>query len=134
MAKLNPDGTAQVLHLRRSACSGDCHKCSGCGAVQERLLFSAENPIRAAEGDLVRVSANSRTVLLSAVVLYMIPVVLFFAGYLIGSGCGLAEELTACVAFAVGIAIAILYDRKILSRKKVTYTITGFAQNIETEG
>ena len=102
--------------------------------MQERLLFSAENPIHAAEGDLVRVSANSRTVLLSAVVLYMIPVVLFFAGYLIGSGCGLAEELTACVAFAVGVAIAILYDRKILSRKKVTYTITGFAQNIETEG
>ena len=26
------DGTATVIHVRESACSGDCHKCSGCGA------------------------------------------------------------------------------------------------------
>ena len=102
--------------------------------MQERLLVSAENPICAAEGDLVRVSANSRTVLMSAVVLYIIPVVLFFAGYLIGLLCGFAGEWIACAAFAIGILAAILYDRKILSRKDVSYTITGFAQNIEIEG
>ena len=26
------DGTAMVIHVRESACSGDCHKCPGCGA------------------------------------------------------------------------------------------------------
>ena len=31
------DGTAQVLCIRESACSGDCHKCAGCGAVQETM-------------------------------------------------------------------------------------------------
>ena len=28
------DGTATVIHVRESACSGDCHKCSGCGAAK----------------------------------------------------------------------------------------------------
>lgn len=102
--------------------------------MQERLLFSAENPICAAEGDLVWVSASSRAVLLSAVILYMIPVVLFFVGYWVGLTCGFGAELTACAAFAIGIVIAIIYDRKILSRKKVSYTITGFAQKIKIEG
>ena len=36
------DGTAQVMHLRQSACSGDCHKCSGCGAAQETIFLKAE--------------------------------------------------------------------------------------------
>ena len=30
------DGTALVFRIRESACSGDCHKCSGCGAARYR--------------------------------------------------------------------------------------------------
>ena len=41
------DGTAQVLHVRESACSGDCHKCSGCGAAKEGIELMAKNPIGA---------------------------------------------------------------------------------------
>ena len=123
-----------VLHIRQSACSGECHKCSGCGAVQEKILIAAENPIGAAVGDTVTISANSKSVLLSAAVLYVLPVMLFFVGYLIGMGFSLAKELLGCSAFVLGILLAIAYDRAILSKKKVSYTITGFAQNIEIEG
>ena len=35
-----PDGSAQVIHVRESACSGDCHKCSGCGAAKESILLT----------------------------------------------------------------------------------------------
>ena len=48
--RLNEDGTAQVIHVRQSACSGDCHKCAGCGAVEQTLLVEARNPICAAPG------------------------------------------------------------------------------------
>ena len=48
--KCGPEGIAQVLHIRQSACSGDCHKCSGCGAVQDKLLLTAQNPIGAQPG------------------------------------------------------------------------------------
>ena len=43
----NPDGTAEVVCVRESACSGDCHKCSGCGAAKETILLEAQNPIGA---------------------------------------------------------------------------------------
>ena len=44
------DGTAQVLHIRESACSGDCHKCSGCGAAKEGIVLTVKNPIDAKTG------------------------------------------------------------------------------------
>ena len=78
--RLMEDGRAQVMVIRESACSGDCHKCSGCGAAQETLLFEAENPICARPGDLVTVKSESGPVLRSAVVLYMMPLVLFLSG------------------------------------------------------
>lgn len=134
MHKVNEDGSALVLHIRQSACSGDCHKCSGCGAVQEKMLITAENPIGAVAGDTVMIAANSKTVLLSAAVLYMMPVLLFFMGYLIGLRFSFCKELLGCAAFVLGVGIAVVYDRVFLSKKKVSYTITGFAQNIEIEG
>ena len=53
--EVHNDGTAAVVHIRESACSGDCHKCSGCGAAKETVLFTADNPIGAAVGDFVKV-------------------------------------------------------------------------------
>ena len=48
------DGTAQVVCIRESACSGDCHKCSGCGAQQQAMVFDAVNAIGCRKGsDLV---------------------------------------------------------------------------------
>lgn len=82
--KLNPDGTAQVQMIRQSACSGDCHQCSGCGAAQQTLAFTARNAIGAEPGDLVVVRSASGPVLAGAAVLYMLPLVLFIALYLVG--------------------------------------------------
>ena len=75
------DGTALVIHVRESACSGDCHKCSGCGAAKEAMLFTADNPLGARTGDLVKVVSQSAPVLKGAAVLYVLPLVLFFLGY-----------------------------------------------------
>ena len=79
------DGTALVAHLRQSACSGDCHKCAGCGAVSQEMLLKVENTIGAKTGDMVRIESESAPVLRAAAILYLIPVLLFFVGYLIGA-------------------------------------------------
>ena len=120
------DGTALVLHLRQSACSGDCHKCSGCGAAQETITLKALNPIGAAPGDLVSIRAESGPVLKAAAMLYMVPMVLFFAGYILGQCLWNRGTLGGCMAFLLGIALAVVYDRKVLKNKKTCYTITGF--------
>lgn len=125
---INSDGTAQVLHLRQSACSGDCHKCSGCGAAQEALMLTVENPVGAKPGDSVVIQSETGPVLAGAAVLYMLPLVLFFLGYALGAALWQVGGLVGCLAFMLGIALCVLYDRKFAKKRKTIYTITGFAQ------
>ena len=123
---VNTDGTARVLVIRESACSGDCHKCSGCGAAKEALHFDAVNAINARPGDMVIVESESGPVLTGAMVLYMVPLVLFFLGYFLGDQIG-KGGLCGCIGFLAGIAGAALYDRLVAAKKKTVYTITGYA-------
>ena len=121
-----PDGTAQVACLRQSACSGDCHKCSGCGAVEQTMIFTARNPIGARPGDTVTVESATGPVLKAAVVLYMLPLVLFIAGYLVGMQWNLGA-LIGGLAFVLSIALIIAYDRLVMQKKNTVYTIIGYA-------
>ena len=126
--KINDDGTAQVVHIRESACSGDCHKCSGCGAVKQAMLLDAFNPIGAQPGDMVQIRSETGPVLLGAAVLYMVPLVLFIAGYLLGDSVWKMGPLAGCVGFAVGIGLAAVYDRLVARKQKTVYTIVRFAK------
>lgn len=119
-----PDGTASVIHVRESACSGDCHKCSGCGAAKEAIILKAENPIGAKVGDRVTIESASAPVLRAAVVLYVLPLLLFFIGYPIGALTFGNGALAGCLGFVLGIGIVVLYDRKI-GKNRPSYTITG---------
>ena len=125
--KCNDDGTAQVLHVRQSACSGDCHKCSGCGAVQQKMLLTVQNPIGAQPGQLVTIRSEAGPVLLAAAILYILPLMLFFAGYVLLSGTNGA--LGGCVGFVLGIVIAGVYDRLVMRKKKEVYKIIGWTSN-----
>ncbi len=125
--EVNDDGTAQVLLVRESACSGDCHKCSGCGAAKESLLLTARNPIRASRGDLVTVESATGPVLKAAAVLYVMPLVLFFLGYALGAALALSGALFGGLGFALGIALVIVYDRRFAKKVETVYTITGYA-------
>ena len=124
--KAYPDGTADVICIRESACSGDCHKCSGCGAAKEAIVFSARNPIGAGTGDFVNVRSETGPVLKAAVVLYMLPLVLFFLGYLLGEMAGISGALCGCLAFAVSIGLIVVYDRHMAKKDNTVYTITGY--------
>lgn len=121
----SPDGTARVLHIRQSACSGDCHKCSGCGAVQETMVFTAQNPIGAKPGDVVTVQTDTGPVLAAAAIMYVLPLVLFFLGCALGSLWG-RMILTGGAGFALGIALAVCYDRLWAKKKTTQYIITGY--------
>ena len=125
--KINADGTAQVLHLRQSACSGDCHKCSGCGAVQQKMLLTAQNPIGARPGQTVVLRSETAPVLAAAAVLYMLPLVLFVAGYLLGLSLWSSGGLSGLAGFLLGLAAAIVYDRLVMRKRNTIYTIIGFA-------
>ncbi len=122
----NPDGTAQVFCVRESACSGDCHKCAGCGAVKQTVQVTARNPIGAKPGDEVVIESKTGPVMAAAFVLYILPLVLFFLGYALGAVYG-GGALTACIGFLLGIVAAVAYDRMVVKKKETVYTITGYA-------
>ena len=122
------DGTAVVIHVRESACSGDCHKCSGCGAAKETILLKAKNPIGAMRGDVVILESATGPVLKAAVVMYMIPMVLFFLGYFVGDAFWQRGALVGSLAFVAAIALAVLYDRKIGKNDKTSYTLIRFVE------
>ena len=122
------DGTAQVMHTRLSACSGDCHKCGGCGAATETMLLKAENPIGAQPGDMVRLESETGPVLKAAAVLYVLPLVLFFLGYALGAMQWNHGGLVGSLAFCIGMVIVVAYDRHVGKKRRTGYTITGFAE------
>lgn len=128
------DGTAQVMRVRESACSGDCHKCSGCGAQRQTVLFTAVNAIGAKPGELVTVTSKSGPVLAAAAVLYLMPVVLFFLGYLAGHLLWSRGAPAGCLAFGAGIALAAVYDRRVVKKQKTVYTITGYPSESRIKG
>lgn len=121
------DGTALILHIRESACSGDCHKCSGCGAAKETMLLKAENLIGACKGDLVVIQSQTGPVMKAVGVFYVLPMILFFVGYWLGDLWWNSGALIGGLAFAAGIAGSVVYDRKIARKEKNVYKITGFA-------
>ena len=132
--KCDPDGTAQVLHIRESACSGDCHKCSGCGAAKEQLLLTAENPIGAKPGQLVRITTASAPVLKAAAILYLLPIALLIAGYLLLMPVGFGG-LGSGIGFLLGVLLVWLYDRKVAAKQNTEYTITAILEgDLEKRG
>ena len=121
------NGTAQVICIRESACSGDCHKCSGCGAAKEAILLTVDNPIGADVGDVVNLRSETGPVLKAAMVLYMMPLVLFFAGYGLAAALNMSGALFGSLAFAASIVLIVMYDRRMAKKDNTIYTITGFA-------
>lgn len=126
VSRLLPEGRAEVIRVRESACSGDCHKCSGCGAAKQSLVLTAENPIGARVGDMVVISSDTGPVLKAAAVLYLLPLALFLAGYLLGASLWQLGAITGVAALVLGVIAIKLYDKR-LSKKEIVYTITSFA-------
>ena len=125
--RLHPDGRADIILVRESACSGDCHKCSGCGAAKETMIVTAENPIRAQVGDFVTLTSDTASIMKAVVAVYLVPMVLFFAGYALGAALDISGGLVGGLGFFLGVAFAVWFDRYTAQKEETVYTITGYA-------
>lgn len=126
--KLLPDGMAEIEVTRRSACGHDCAKCGGCGGLETQTLYvTARNRAKANVGERVLIEGETGQVLGLAVLVYVLPIVLFFVGYALGSVLltgAAAGALGGGVLFVVGILGAIWYSRRMKVRGQVPYEIT----------
>ena len=129
---------AEISVPRKSACGHDCEECAGCGVTGAAVHARASNPIGARPGQKVVVESSTKNMLRIVVLVYLIPVVLFLAGYVIMSlltdsvaaqyVCLLytsdaAQYVVAAAGFAAGIVFAIFYDRRLRARGGLTFNI-----------
>ena len=90
-------------------------------------MLTADNPIGAQVGDLVNLRSETGPVLKAAMMLYLLPLVLFFLGYLAGALLNLSGALCGGLAFALSILLIVKFDRQMAKKNKTIYTITGYA-------
>ena len=117
---------AEISVPRKSACGHDCEECAGCGVTGAAVRAKAANPIDARPGQKVVVHSDTKKMLRIVALVYLTPVVLFLAGYLLAAllGAAVGVQYTVAVSgFAVGIVAAILYDRRLRARGGVSFTI-----------
>ncbi|MCI8330190.1 MAG: SoxR reducing system RseC family protein [Oscillibacter sp.] len=119
-------GHAEISVPRKSACGHDCEECAGCGVSGAAVHARAANPIGAAPGQKVVVESSTGGMLRIVALVYLIPVLLFFAGYLgaVVLTASVAVQYTAAVAgFILGILAAVVYDRRLRARGGLSFTI-----------
>jgi len=124
VVKTSADGWAEVITDKLDACaectsSRSCHSDCRSARVTTKVYNSAE----AHEGDTVVIYISSSSVLKSAAILYLIPVVLLLFGALTGSSIaarlGMEESGSALLFGLIGLAIGFLMVRTFSTRLKV---------------
>ena len=116
---------AEISVPRKSACGHDCEECAGCGVTGAAVRARAENPIGARPGQKVVVESSTRNMLGIVALVYLTPIVLFLLAYfstasLFSQG---VRYLLSAVGFAVGILLAVAYDRRLRRRGGLTFPI-----------
>ena len=109
---------AEISVPRKSACGHDCEECAGCGVTGAA--------VGARPGQKVVVESSTKNMLRIVVLVYLIPVVLFLAGYVIMSlltASVAAQYAVAVAGFVAGIVFAIFYDRRLRARGGLTFNI-----------
>lgn len=117
---------AEISVPRKSACGHDCEECAGCGVSGAAVHAKAQNPIGAQPGQKVVVQSDTKRMMGIVVLVYLIPVVLFLAGYLLAVAFTARvgfQYAAAVLGFVIGIVFAILYDRRLRSAGGLTFTI-----------
>lgn len=118
---------AEISVPRKSACGHDCEECAGCGVTGTAVHAKALNPIGAKPGQKVVVESDTGKMLLIVSVAYLIPVVLFLAGYLVmlavPGACTALRYTVGILGFFAGILIAVAYDRRLRRQGGVSFQI-----------
>lgn len=115
---VSPD-LAMVAVKRVSACAHDCSKCAsgGCKMMDyPDLTVRAYNGLEAQVGDEVIVESSSKNILSMAAVVYLLPFVLLFLGYAVGSLLGFGENgclILGGICFAASFLISIALNKKV---------------------
>ena len=86
----------------------------------------ADNPLDAVTGDRVVVASDTRSILGAAALVYLLPILFFFAGYFVARGNGWEESsalLTGGCCFLLSGVILAFAECRMKSKKQNLFTI-----------
>lgn len=128
VTKLLPNGMAEVAVKRTTACGGNCGSCESC-VFQNELKTPARNSIQASPGQKVLIESQSSRIFKAAFLVYVFPLLLFLAGYLVSAALSLGETAGILCSFAgliIGGVILVCSQKRIREKDKITFEIIEF--------
>ena len=123
---------AEVCVTRISACGGNCGGCETCMLSTEVKVVASNLP-GAAPGQRVVIESSSSGIMKAWILVYIMPVLLFVAGYLIAYGFNLSEMACIGVSFLsliVSAVILVLVYREKKHSKDFKYSIIRVSEGI----
>ena len=123
--RLLPNNMAEVAVTRATACGGNCGSCESC-MFQSELHTEARNLIQAKPGQKVTIESKSSRIFGAAMLVYIMPLLFFLAGYAIAAALGAGEGIKILVSFAsllVSAAVLVLSQRLYHKQKPITFDI-----------
>ena len=123
-----PDGMAEVVVSRGTACGSNCASCEAC-VFQSELKTPARNLIGARPGQRVVIESRSSKVYGAIFLVYILPIVLAVLGYFAAWSMGAGEGLCILATFAgiaLGGAIVVLSQRR--NKNPITFEIISLRQ------
>lgn len=133
VSRILGDGFAEVKVERISACGKSCASCSG-GCADKRIIsVRALNLVRAKPGERVIIESKTGGILGAAMLVYLVPILFFFAAYMLTALSKLGEA--ACIlislgAFLLGAVCVYLFNRFIRKDRELEYTIVSVVNDI----
>lgn len=123
--RLLPNDMAEVAVTRGTACGGNCGSCESC-MFQTELHTEARNLIQAKPGQKVTIESKSSRIFGAAMLVYIMPLLFFLAGYGIAAIFKAGEGIKILVSFAsllVSAAVLVLSQRLNHKQKPITFDI-----------
>ncbi len=137
------EGNSAKIKVRKHTA---CKNCGACGFLTktdaEEVILEASNPIGAKIGEVVKISAEGKKVLLASLIVYIIPVIALVAAMYIGQQVAISMgredfELIGVIAGLVamaGVFVGIRFlDKKIEESQQFKPVITEIVSEEEWE-
>lgn len=124
VTKCMAGGMAEVVVTRGTACGSNCGNCESC-IFQSELKTLAKNRIGARPGQRVVIESKSSKIYKAAMLVYILPIILVFAGYALASAAGGSEGVCVAASFLgllLGAAVLVLSQRR-KNREQITFDI-----------
>ena len=125
--KCLPNGMAEVVVTRTTACGSNCGNCESC-IFQSELKTLAKNSINARPGQKVIIESKSSRIYKAAMLVYILPMILMVLGYALGAAFSAGEGLGIALGFAgliAGAALIVLSERR-KNKEPITFEIIEF--------